>query len=221
MKIFNADLNIDILEFSDRFENIRSTSGCTIKGKIEFDARLQILGEIINKVQDKDPTKPIGIIYLENKEFAHNCDRCLELNGINPEWLTESHIFALLFKYGKGAGMLVTLNAINNQGVERGQRAEGRGQRGNVYHQMLAGLYKLTGDPEQALKFAETRSLKDLTGMLNATRDKSKIPLSKTTPTRPKAPTAKQPSPEDRSEGISDRSFLRIMKARAMSRGEL
>ena len=215
MQIYNPELNIDILEFSDRFEVIRSTSGCTIRGKIEFDARIKLLGQIINRVGESDPLKPFGQIYLEDREFAHHCDRCLELNGIDPEWLTESHIYALLFKHGTGLGMLVTLNAINNQGVEpkaknndahvvpeqsSGSIKDAR-LKANVYHQMLAGLYKLTDSPTEALDLATNYPYKDVMGMLGEVKNKN-------------MPNAARTKNNSALRKMSDRNFMTLMKYR-------
>lgn len=72
MQIYNADLDIDLLEFSDRFGNIRSTAGCSLKGKVEFDARIKLLGELLKKYQQET----IGEVYLQDREFAHLTTIC-------------------------------------------------------------------------------------------------------------------------------------------------
>lgn len=197
MEIYNADLDIDLLEFSDRFGNIRSTAGCSLKGKVEFDARIKLLGELLKNYQDET----IGAVYLQDREFAHHCDRALQLNGIDPDWVNEAILINLLFLYKHSPGLLIQLN--------KGQKAEGRGQRTGgkeaSYYDLLAGLYANTQDLEQAMRLAEDKPWKEVMEAIasQASRDKAD---GRGLGGSPKS---------DR----SDRNMLALMNARAKSKG--
>lgn len=210
MQIYNADIDIDLLEFSDRFGNIRSTAGCSFKGKVEFDARIKRTGEILQRASKKDPDKKVAQIYLEDKEFAHHCDRCLKLNGINPKWLTEVHLTELLFVHGDRPGALVLLNQANNPSSEVASRKSQVA--GNIYHQFLGAMYNFSKDPEQAFRLAEERSFKEVAGMIQqaSKKGKNKSTSPKTVLTGDR-PTEKK--------GISDRSYQKLMAMREKIKG--
>ena len=195
MQIYNLDLEIDLLEFRDRFGNIRSTSGCSFKGKVEFDARIKILSELL-KEYDKET---IGEIYLTNKEFQHHCDRALKLNGINPKWLTEIHITQLLFIHRKSVGALVLLNRANNPSGDKQNTTQSEG---NLYHQFLGAMYNFSQDPEQAIRLAENHSFKEVSGMIKAVGD------------RQGNKKQAQSEPVEQRKEISDRSRLELMALR-------
>ena len=166
MKIHNADIDFDILEFTDRLDIIRSTAGCSLKGKIEFDARIKKLASILQN----NPDATIEQLYLENKEFAHHCDRCLNLNGIDPDWVNAGILTALLFVNERSPGLLVQLN--------RRQMADGRWQKGGEkeakYSDLLAGIYAHTQDLEQAMRLAEERPWKEVMEVL--TKRTTRVP---------------------------------------------
>ena len=204
MKISYADLEIDLLEFSDRHCIIRSTNGCTPKGKIEFDARIEKIGQIIKEVQESTPTKPVGEIYLENQEFQHHCDRALELNGIDPEWLTMAHITALLLVYKQGVGMLVQLNTVNNPGV-----GDSPSVGGNIYHQLLGGLYSFTQSATEAFKLAEEKPLSEVAGMIKAVAQMDR-PFKDISTVRG----------NNKPKKISDRTYANLMNARSKTNNE-
>ena len=194
MEIFNADIDIDILEFCDRLGRIRSTCGCSFKGKVEFDSRIKLLQELLQKEEDD---KTIMAIYKDNREFAHHCDRCLELNGIEFEWLTEQHFVKLLFMDKGMPGLLVRLNAVNNTSAGETDTSKS----GKLYHQFLGALYKFTKDPEQAFRLAEDKPFKEVAGMIKESADSTD------------EPKPKERSPEGKRE-ISDRSRIDLMAMR-------
>lgn len=158
MQIYNADLDIDLLEFSDRFGNIRSTAGCSLKGKVEFDARIKLLGELLKKFG----SETIGEVYLKESEFAHHCDRALQLNGIDPDWVNEAILINLLFLYKHSPGLLVQLNrSHSSEGIR-----QKTGEKKATYYDLLAGLYANTQDLEQAMRLAEDKPWKEVMGAL-------------------------------------------------------
>jgi hypothetical protein len=204
MQIYNADLDIDLLEFSDRFGNIRSTAGCSLKGKVEFDARIKLLGELLKNYQDET----IGAVYLCDREFAHHCDRALQLNGIDPDWVNEAILINLLFLYKRSPGLLIQLNRGQRAALKDTASHKGRGQRAGekeaTYYDLLAGLYAHTQDLEQAMRLAEDKPWKEVMGAIANTKVASS-----------KSQVASKKSDVSR----SDRNMLALMNARAKSKG--
>lgn len=173
MQIYNADLDIDLLEFSDRFGNIRASAGCSLKGKVEFDARIKLLGELLKKYQQET----IGEVYLKDREFAHHCDRALSLNGVDPDWVNEAILINLLFLYKQSPGLLVQLNTSQKSKV----KSQKSGEKEATYYDLLAGLYANTQDLEQAIRLAEEKPWKEVMGALTkasvrSTKDRIGLP---------------------------------------------
>jgi hypothetical protein len=191
MQIYNADLDIDLLEFSDRFGQIRSTAGCSLKGKVEFDARIKLLGESLKKYQ----AETIGEVYLKDSEFAHHCDRALQLNGIDPDWLNEGILVNLLFIYKQSPGLLIQLN----KSPDKGDRQK-PGQKEATYYDLLAGLYANTQDLEQAMRLAEDKPWKEVMRAITNTK------------------VASRKSQVTNKETALSRNMLALMNARAKTK---
>ena len=68
--------------------------GCSCRGVFEFNDRLSELQSALAEAP-KDST--IHDLYLENERFRFLCDRCLELNAIDPDWIRPHDLAWLLF----------------------------------------------------------------------------------------------------------------------------
>ena len=164
MTVKIIDFDITILEFCDRLGMFRTTRGCSLKGKIEFDQRIKKLGEII---EASNPNKSIGKIYEEDEVFRHCCDRALLLNDIEPDWVNEQILVALLFVYQNQPGMLVQLNSSPpSTGQGTGQSAS--------YAELLAALYSHTQDLEKAIALAENHPWKEVMGAIKERGEQEK-----------------------------------------------
>lgn len=165
------DFDITILEFCDRLGSFRSTRGCSLKGKIEFDQRIQKLGEII---QQANPHKSIGKIYEEDEIFRHCCDRALLLNDIDPDWVNEAMVVSLLFAYKNQPGLLVQLNSspLTEGGDTSGKSAS--------YTELLAALYSHTQDLDKAIALAEDHPWKEVMGAIKEKTEFEKETKEKT-----------------------------------------
>lgn len=82
------------LEFEDRFGVIRSLAGCSLMGRQEFFERLQQLQARIDALPE---AATVAELYDTDSRFRHYCDRCLILNGIDPDWLTVGMLPDFLF----------------------------------------------------------------------------------------------------------------------------
>lgn len=158
MKIEFAPFDsIDQLEFKDRLGKIRATRGCSIRGGDEFRDRLQQLQQLLDQADNRET---IQGLYLKDEYFAHVCDRCLELNGVESNWVNEQILVALLFHHENQPGLLVRLNQPDKPAKP--------GQKGATTHDLVACLWSHTQDLEKALKIAQDYPAKDVLGALEA-----------------------------------------------------
>lgn len=154
--------DITLLDFQDRTGKFRSTGGCSLKGKIEFDERIAKIREILD---NSSPDKKVSDLYRENELFAYCCDRALELNDIDPSWINDSLLESLLFNNKGKVGALIALNTMN--GVTGGKA----GGAPATYTDLLAALASYI-DPAKAMELAETRNWKEVLGMLEKLNEK-------------------------------------------------
>lgn len=140
--------SIDSLDFKDRFGTLRTIYGCSILGKKEFDDRLLTLKQHLDAADGKTT---IGDLYLKDEYFRYNCDRCLALNGIEPDWVNEQILISLLFLHNQKPGLLVLLNM-----PERGAIAQ-PGEKGATPEDLVAALWAHTEDLQKAIDIAKSR----------------------------------------------------------------
>ena len=138
-----------LAEFPDRHGIVRSIYGCSLIGKFEFIDRQQQIVAIIDEAED---TETWQNLYMHNPQFQRAVDRSLELNGINPEWLTPQHIQELLFARQDEAG-----NWVNGWLIELNTR-EGTPSKGEAIETTLPNLLALVAlscdSLEQAIELA-------------------------------------------------------------------
>ena len=163
--------SIDRLDFVDRLGKIRTTKGTSIRGGEEFRDRLQQLYQLL---EEADNRETIGGLYLKNEYFAHICDRCLELNGIDPDWVNEGMLVGLLFHYESNPGVLVRLN--------QPEKAAKPGQKSATTHDLVGCLWTHTQDLQKALDIAQNYPAKEVLGVLDAKSQLEQEALEKDDP---------------------------------------
>ncbi|NES91866.1 hypothetical protein [Okeania sp. SIO2B9] len=177
MGILQSDLSNDItiIDFQDRFGTTRSTRGCSLKGKFEFDERIEILYKKVREINAIAPHKSIGKIYEKDEVFRYNCDRCLELNAIDPDWVNEKLLIALIFQYKQNEGLLVTVNSVNNpSAIEINYQHKAR------YEEIIAAIALRGGSIEDALKVGD-KPFKEVYNTLQSLSQLEKEVQGKTT----------------------------------------
>jgi hypothetical protein len=101
-----------LAEFIDRSGIVRSIYGCSLMGRFEFIDRQESIKAILDSAADDETWQQL---YLSNTQFRTSVDRCLTLNGLDPDWLTPEQIEQLLFARLDGetwkSGWLTELNA--------------------------------------------------------------------------------------------------------------
>lgn len=114
-----------LAEFVDRAGIVRSIYGCTLLGRFEFIDRQTQIKAILDSSPDSTTWQEL---YISNTQFRVFVDRCLALNGIDPDWLTPETIEQLLFARLDGetwkAGWLTELNTRESKSVSSGQLIE-------------------------------------------------------------------------------------------------
>jgi hypothetical protein len=81
-------------EFEDRAGIVRAVFGCSIAGRFEFFDRLKQIETLLKTV---DSGESWQALYERDKKFRHYVDRCLVLNGIDPDWVTLGMVEVFLF----------------------------------------------------------------------------------------------------------------------------
>lgn len=101
-----------LAEFVDRSGVTRSIYGCSLIGRFEFIDRQEQLKAMLDAAIEGETWQDL---YLNNRSFSNAVDRCLTLNGIDPDWVTPESIEQLLFaRFEDGewkSGWLGELNA--------------------------------------------------------------------------------------------------------------
>lgn len=83
-----------LAEFTDRFGEVRAIAGCSVLGRLEFWERIKQIHQVM---ADGDQTESWQSLYCSSKRLQHLVIRCLELNGIDPDWLSFDHLQQFLF----------------------------------------------------------------------------------------------------------------------------
>jgi hypothetical protein len=101
-----------LAEFDDRFGIPRAIVGCSILGREEFTQRLT---EIHTLLAQSEQSQSWQALYSQSQRFQYLVRRCLELNGIEPDWVSFGQVEQLLLCRLDGdgnyhEGWLVELN---------------------------------------------------------------------------------------------------------------
>lgn len=105
---------LEIVEFPDRSGIIRTIAHPTIPGRREFFQRLNKMCEAIALVSPTPTVEEVLELYEGDRYFRHNCDRCLQLHSIDPEWLDGRGLilYSMLFGYNGSHGLLLQMNLL-------------------------------------------------------------------------------------------------------------
>jgi hypothetical protein len=172
MKLEIATFDLDCIEFQDRYGIFRQSYGCSPRGVELMRAYIARLNEIIEALPEPQTA---SALYQLDPVFRHCCDRCLELNGIDLDWLDSQGrvLTGLLFSYQDGAGLLVRLNAIAPDDAMQ----PGEGKPATV-HDTAAALLAATNDLKATLEALQTQPAKQINGMLKARAEHMQAALS-------------------------------------------
>ena len=161
MNLHTAEFALDCVEFADRHGIFRHSYGCSLLGVEEFRARLEALTK---RLEVADDLTTIAQLYKRDKLFRHHCDRCLELNGIDLDWLDGKGLVleGLLFIYEGDAGLLVRLNS-----AEPSQPSVSAEEAATIYD-VGASLLALSNDLGKVIEQLDTLPAKQASKILEA-----------------------------------------------------
>ena len=101
-----------LAEFEDCRGATRPIRGCSLIGRFEFGDRLS---EMWQRLAMAEAGEHWQQLYVRDRRLQFLIKRCLQLNGIEPDWVNLSQVEDLLIsrkaETGMEAGWLVTLNA--------------------------------------------------------------------------------------------------------------
>ena len=145
----------------------RIIPGCSCKGIFEFGDRMAELQELLQGLEEGDD-RPIEALYLEHQRFRWLCDRTLELNGIDVDWVRPSDLAWLLFGHqgedGPVPSPLLVLNAAAEQRYPRKPSDE------KTHNDFISLLAAIAAQPdtsaEEAFKVATSEPARVVLGML-------------------------------------------------------
>lgn len=105
-------INFPILaEFVDRAGITRPIVGCSLLGRQEFFERY---AELEMRLRQAEANQHWEWLYEGDRRFSYLVKRCLELNGIEPDWVTFAQVEQFLLFRSEGEdyreGWLVELN---------------------------------------------------------------------------------------------------------------
>lgn len=154
----------DRFEFADRLGRVREVSGCSLLGLFEFQDRVKELWQIIG---DSPDSETWITLYEWDKRFKFVIDRCLELNGIDPDWVTPSQVQQLLFERADDQpGWLIEIN-MQAQESTRTQKEATPGQ-------AIAAIASHTKDISLAQQLADQVPARDLEAILTELNELAK-----------------------------------------------
>jgi len=158
-------------EFVDRLGITRRVALCSLIGQQEFFERIT---EIASLLGGADAGESWQELYTKSDRFQFLSKRCLELNGIDPEWLTLNDLEPLLIGQEDDPGWLVTLNTPKPaEGKEKGQKDSAS------LAEIVAAIGSMTGSIEEGLRLVATLPAPVLLEILEARVDQTRSPEEK------------------------------------------
>lgn len=141
-----------LAEFEDCRGEVRPIRGCSLVGRFEFHDRS---AEIWQRLATAEPGEHWQQLYVRDRRLQYLIKRCLELNGIDPEWVTLSQVESLLIsretEQGMETGWLLTLNAPKT--VPTGQAGD---RQAPTLEEILAALSLSVDSVPDALELADS-----------------------------------------------------------------
>ena len=176
-------MHLDITTIAHTFEaadgDIRSFPGCSLGGLIEFQSRYDELQTTIAKYADQTITEAC----VTDSRVRWLCDRCLELNGISPHWVTPIMLQQLLFPHENAigdladSGMLIELNQLRKK--EGGSASSGDDKPLTIAEAVAQTALITEGNLEQAIALVNQMPAQQLVDLMDATAELRKSPEDK------------------------------------------
>jgi hypothetical protein len=147
------ELDLDTYTFEGVDGEIHTFPGCSLVGFFEFEKRLIDLQSLLS---DAAEVMPVQSLYQSDKRFRWTIDRCLKLNGINPDWCNWQIVEQMLFVPG-------LLREVNQPKGNSG----GEGKAPDLA-ELIAGIAHATGSITEAIDLAKTQPINALVDIIEA-----------------------------------------------------
>jgi hypothetical protein len=146
----------------------RIVPGCSCRGIFEFADRMAELQEILASFPEDDP-RTIEQVYQEHQRFAYLCNRALELNGIDPDWIRPRDLTWLLFGHVDEEGTVQPspLMRLNEPAPARYPKRPTKEQGKGDFISLLAAIASQPDtSAEEAFRLATSEPARLVLGML-------------------------------------------------------
>jgi hypothetical protein len=162
-------MHLDLTTIEHTFEaadgKIRSFRGCSLSGLMEFNERMDELRSALEPYSSES----LQDVYLSSVRVRWLCDRLLELNGIQPHWVTPLQLSELLFN-----GLLLQVNRLKQSD------GESTSEQPLTTPQLIAQAMLVTGgDVEAAIALVEQLPAQMAIDLIEAIVDTRKTPEEK------------------------------------------
>lgn len=171
--------DIDSLAFRDRLGNMVETFGCSILGRSLFHS---YRGQLLDIVRGSESDSLVSL-YRDDERFRYLCNRCLELNNIDPDCLDGNGVLlkSLLFIHEESDPLLVRLNVIPIKDTKHSPTDSDSNEVADVAAAVLAATNSL----EQAMNCLDSPRGKLLLQVLKARADAMKVAQKSSTTKKP------------------------------------
>jgi len=151
------------LEFQDRRGRYRLVYGCSVAGYFDFWDYYSDLQPLLSAAPE-DST--VDRLYLDCEPFRHACDRCLELSGIDIDWIAPQMLAWLLFAHQAGETLIEGALVLLNRPAERKYPPLKGGSAVDSHTKLLSALVNAAGgDMAKAMELAEKLSASQFFGI--------------------------------------------------------
>jgi hypothetical protein len=158
------DLALTQYEFEGVDGEIHAFPGCSLVGLFEMEKQL---AELQNLMQGANPEVTAEELFQTSVRFRWIVLRCLQLNGINPNWTNWEIVEQMLF----APGILMQINRPKSSGRSSGGEA--------TLEQLIAGIAHATGSISEAIELAKTQPFQPLLDIVTAYGEAGKTPEQK------------------------------------------
>lgn len=178
-------------EFEDVRGAIRTIAGCSLFDRFEFQDRLQELHSLLVKLAAEDETAETERLFEQNKYFRFLVVKILELNGIDPAWLSWPMAESMLFgrievdeATGQPEVRPAWLTEINRLKSRDSDKPPSLDDEPPSLADLIASISHSTGSIELALKAAKELPTDFLLDIIEARAEQLKPPEKDITKTK-------------------------------------
>jgi hypothetical protein len=206
-------------DFEDVRGVIRTFAGCSLFDRFEFQERLQELHNLLAKLAEENEGAETEKLFEDNRYFRFLVIKVLDLNGIDPAWLTWPMAESMLFgrveideETGQPTVLPPWLVEVNRLKPRDSDRPPSLDDEPPTLAHLIASISHSTGSIESAIKAAKELPTDFLLDIIEARAEQLKPPEKDFTKTKSFKAVKKQMEEQLRQAALSGESspFTRI-----------